>query len=231
MQPTLSSLRPLFGGLLLAFLAAGPDPATAQSTLPAPPPAAAPATTLWEPAAAPVAARGPVAGPPARWFRLDTTQLAARLATAPPETRPEAAITLDLPHPDGTLHRYALTRVPVLAPALAARYPRLRTFAGRALDEPAATVRLEYTPTGLHAELRGADGSVSTITGIESEPATPPTLYQSRAQAPVAFDCQALLPPDAPRSSGPAIHPRPRPRPTAGSCARCGWPWPPPTSS
>ncbi|SDY05843.1 zinc-dependent metalloprotease [Hymenobacter psychrophilus] len=197
MQPTISSLRPLLGGLFFAALIGHSGPAAAQSTPANPTTAVAQASTLWEPVAAPAAARGPVAGPPARWFRLDTTQLAARLALAPLETRPEAAVPIELPHPDGTLHRYTLTQVPVMAPALAARYPRIRTFAGRSLDEPAATVRLEWTSAGLHAQLLGADGAVSSILGDES--AATPALYQSRAQAPVLFDCQALLPPGTPQ--------------------------------
>ena len=196
MQPTISLLRPLLGGLFFAALGGLPAPAAAQSTSSTPNATTAQTSSLWQPATAPVAARGPVTGAPARWFRLDTTQLAARLALAPAETQPAAPVVLELPHPDGTLHRYAFRQVPVMAPALAARYPRLRTFAGRSLDEPAATVRLEWTPTGLHAQLLAADGSVSSISGDAA--AAAPALYQSRAQAPVVFDCQALLPPGTP---------------------------------
>ncbi|NVO83869.1 zinc-dependent metalloprotease [Hymenobacter terrestris] len=199
MQPIISSLRLLLSGLFFAVLASQPTLVAAQSTPSNPAKPAITAghgTSLWEAVAAPAAARGPVAGPPASWFRLDTTQLAARLALAPAENQPAAPVVLELPHPDGTIHRYAFTQVPVMAPALAARYPRIRTFAGRSLDEPAATVRLEWTPTGLHAQLLAADGAVSSILADESAAAS--TLYQSRPQAPVAFDCQSLLPPDAP---------------------------------
>lgn len=79
---------------------------------------------LWLPVPAPTAARGAGAKPePSRWFALDAAQLQARLAPAPPETQPAAAVTLELPYPDGSLHRFAITQVPVMAPALAARYP------------------------------------------------------------------------------------------------------------
>ena len=82
---------------------------------------------------------------------MDAAQLQARLAPALPETQP-AAVTLELPYPDGTLHRFAITQMPVMAPALAARYPEIRTYAGRTLDDAGTAVRLENTPADLPPE-------------------------------------------------------------------------------
>ncbi|WP_460557584.1 reprolysin-like metallopeptidase, partial [Hymenobacter daeguensis] len=138
---------------------------------------------LWQPVAAPMA-RGSAAQP-GRWFRLDASQLAERLAGAPPETNRPAAVPLELPAPDGTLHRFALTLVPVLSPALAARYPGIRTYAGQSPDDPTATVRLETSPGGLHAQVLSLTRSFS----IETDGAG---RYQSHADAPGAFACQAL---------------------------------------
>lgn len=142
-------------------------------------------TPLWTPAPAP-SARG-LERPAGQWFTLDAAQLATRLAQAPPETRPAEAIVLELPYPDGTLHSFAITQVPVLAPALAARYPRLLAYAGHALEEPTTTVRLEWTPTGLHAQVLEQTGSLS----VQPDP-TAPTRYQSRAEALPEFSCLAL---------------------------------------
>ena len=146
-------------------------------------------TPLWQPAAAP-AARLNDTGPKTtgRWFTLDAPQLAARLASAPPETRPAAAVTLELPYPDGTLHRFALTQVPVMAPALAARYPQIQTYAGAGLDEPTATVRLETSPAGLHAQV--LDPTSGTLS-IEAAPG-PANRYQSHPTAMPEFACEAL---------------------------------------
>ena len=143
-------------------------------------------TALWQPAPAPQA-RGEAKPEAGRWFTLDAAQLAARLAPAPPETRPAAAVVLELPYPDGTLHRFALTQVPVMAPALAARYPQIRTYAGRGLDEPTATVRLETAPSGLHAQVLRPGGALS----VDADPATPGR-YHSRADTIPEFDCRAL---------------------------------------
>ncbi|AII53064.1 reprolysin-like metallopeptidase [Hymenobacter sp. APR13] len=180
--------------LLLAFLSSA-GAAQAQSA----------ADALWQEVAAP-AARGPLAVP-ARWYSLDTTRLARRLATAPPENHPEQAVTLEIPYPDGQLHRFAVTQVPVMAPALAARYPRIRTYAARSLDEPGTTARLEWTPAGLHAQVLGPAGVVS----VEADAETPGR-YQSRLGEIPEFDCRALpVPGQARRPAGGTPPPAPAP--------------------
>jgi hypothetical protein len=160
-------------------------------------------STLWHPIAAP-AARGS-AVQPGQWFLLNAGQLAARLASAPPETNRAAAVPLALPYPDGTLHHFALTLVPVLAPALAARYPNIHTYAGQGIDDPTATVRLETSPAGLHAQ-------VLTLTSSFSIEAAGAGRYQSRADAPGEFSCQALpVPGRAVRATASSAPPPPAP--------------------
>ena len=168
-------------------------------------------TPLWQLAAAPaaLAARnGNAQKSPGNWFTLDAPQLAARLASAPLETRPTAAVTLELPYPDGTLHRFALTQVPVMAPALAARYPQIQTYAGHGLDEPTASVRLETSPAGLHAQvLNSNSGTLS----IEAAPGLA-NRYQSHPDGLPEFDCRALLVPGRvrrPTGGTPPVPPAP----------------------
>ncbi|UYZ63421.1 zinc-dependent metalloprotease [Hymenobacter weizhouensis] len=151
---------------------------------------------LWRAVPGP-AARGTAAAP-GQWFRLDAARLTARLAQAPPETRPTEAVPLELPYPDGTLHRFLVTQVPVMAPALAARYPQIRTYAARALDEPATTARLEWTSQGLHAQILTATGTVQ----VQADAANP-ALYQSQPQERPEFTCLALpVPGQAQRPQG-----------------------------
>ncbi|GAA4015612.1 zinc-dependent metalloprotease family protein [Hymenobacter fastidiosus] len=141
----------LLGGLLCA--AAGqPQTAVAQRV-------------LWADAAqAPAAARQTMAR--LSQYRSVTVQLEsmrATLAPAPVEQGAGArnsATVVSLPLPDGTSQRFRIVQTPVMEPALAARYPNIRTYAGQGIDNPAATARLDVTPAGFHAMISLAGRTV-----------------------------------------------------------------------
>ena len=92
-------------------------------------------------------------------FRLDLGTVRNALAGSPSEASTTAPRTIAIPAPDGTLQRFAVTRSAVMTRALARRHPEIRTYAGRGLDDPTATVRLDTTPLGFHAAVRSDRGS------------------------------------------------------------------------
>jgi hypothetical protein len=97
-----------------------------------------------------------------RAYRLDREGMAARLAAAPEESARvprERRLTLALPRPDGHFVRFAIQASPVMEPGLAAKHPDIETYSGRGLDDPATTVRLDLTPLGFHASVRGPGGA------------------------------------------------------------------------
>jgi hypothetical protein len=100
-----------------------------------------------------------------RAFTLDQAALANRLDAAPQTGLRARALTsgnsvvLSLPAPDGGFQRFAVQESPIMAPGLAAQHPEIKTYAGRGIDDPAATIRADTTPLGFHASVRSPDGA------------------------------------------------------------------------
>ncbi|WP_104107633.1 reprolysin-like metallopeptidase [Nocardioides sp. 616] len=89
-------------------------------------------------------------------FTLDGSALRGELRDAPLEQSTAAAETVWVPSPDGDLVAFAVKESPVMEAELAAEHPELRTYAGRGVEDPTATIRFDVTPNGFHAAVRGA---------------------------------------------------------------------------
>ena len=74
-----------------------------------------------------------------------------------------------LPTADGGLGRFAVEPVSIMEAGLAARFPRIRTYRGVGLDDPAAIARLDLTPLGFHAMVLSPAGTVL----VEPDEASP----------------------------------------------------------
>jgi hypothetical protein len=155
------SSRLLLALVLATTAGALTEGATAAPAPPGRPPAAERVSRerLWRE----VAARPDGSGRrPVRTFELNERALAAMVAGAPLESAgaAEAGMAeITLPGPDGKLVRFRFVESPLLAPALAARFPEIRTYRGWGIDDPSTTVRFTRTSGGLHAHVRAATSS------------------------------------------------------------------------
>ena len=89
-----------------------------------------------------------------RTLRLDEAAFASLVETAPRELTDDARgrkVVLSLPLPEGGFARFRIEDSPIMEEALAAEFPELRTFRGQGLDDPSATLRFDWTPSGFHA--------------------------------------------------------------------------------
>jgi len=111
-------------------------------------------------AAARAAATSPLA-PQLRQYQaytLDLAGLRAALAAAPLRSNAAApALTLGLPMPDGTTRHFRVWEAPLMAPALAARYPALHTYGGQGVENPLAQLSLTVSPRTFAAQVLNAD--------------------------------------------------------------------------
>jgi hypothetical protein len=97
-----------------------------------------------------------------RVVSLDRADLRQSLAAAPAEGTAAARnepLVLALPAPAGGFERFAVYESSIMEPGLAAKHPEIKTYAGRGIDDAAATVRLDLSPLGLHASVRSPDGN------------------------------------------------------------------------
>ena len=58
---------------------------------------------------------------------------------------------LELPIPPGGRASYRIWESPVMEPGLAARFPGIKTFSGQGIDDPTATIKIDFTELGFHA--------------------------------------------------------------------------------
>lgn len=167
------SLRPLSVAAALACLMSSAGLALVSTSAVAAPSAVTPAVTqssasFWRDVSerlSPLSARNAKAVIQPTKFRaaaLDKAGITAFAATAPLERSAGAAVAplvISLPHPEGGFQRFALVESPIMEEGLAAKFPDIKTYAGKGLDDPRATLRMDITPLGLRASVRSASGS------------------------------------------------------------------------
>src|SRR5688572_22953822 len=98
-----------------------------------------------------------------RTISLNRTMLAAKLKAAPREFSAQAKtknVVLSLPSPQGTFTRFRIEESSIMAPELAARFPEIKTYKGQGIDDPTATTRFDWTPTGFHGIVLSETGTV-----------------------------------------------------------------------
>jgi len=107
-----------------------------------------------------------------RIFQLDETSLGTSLKQAPARSVVPAALSsfvLTIPNSDGKPERFRAVESSVMEPALAAKYPGIKTYVGQGIDDPSATIHFDLSPRGFHAMVLGADRKTMYIDPVDRE--------------------------------------------------------------
>jgi hypothetical protein len=97
-----------------------------------------------------------------RTMAVDRAALEDVLAQAPMEftAAAEAAVVeLSLPKPDGSTERFRLVESPMISAEVAKERPDWKTYEGRGIDDPTATMRMSWSNDGFSAYVIGKDGA------------------------------------------------------------------------
>jgi hypothetical protein len=91
-----------------------------------------------------------------RTFKIDSTVLKATLAKAPMEftqaSRNEPLV-ISLPTPNGGSARFAIVESPGMEKGLSELLPIIKTYSGQGIDDRTATIKLDWTYNGFHAQV------------------------------------------------------------------------------
>ena len=133
-----------------------------------------------------------------RGLRVTQAALNTALGKAPREFSGLPGAEFPLPMPDGTFARFAVEESAIMEPGLAARFPELKTYVARGIDDPGLSARLDVTPQGFHALVLGADGVSFYVDPYWRDDATQYIAYRRRdfAAAGKSLQCGVLGAPD-----------------------------------
>ena len=94
-----------------------------------------------------------------RTLELDTSSIKAFMETAPKEFTPDAKnhpLILSLPMPDGSYSRFSIVKYDMMQPGLAAMFPYFKSYSGQGIDDPYATIKIDWNALGFHAQILSA---------------------------------------------------------------------------
>lgn len=90
-------------------------------------------------------------------YTLDVTGIKNYFNSVPElkdsDSKDQAPIIV-LPMPDGTKAKFRIWKSSVMAPELAQQFPKLVTFTGQGIDDRYATLKLDFTELGFHAQIK-----------------------------------------------------------------------------
>ncbi len=95
-------------------------------------------------------------------LHLDLSALRTALALAPKEGEKSFAdgLQLSFPMPDGSVKTFSILETVVMHPLLAAKYPLIKTYIAKGMDDPYAWMRLDVTYLGFNAMISTSEGMV-----------------------------------------------------------------------
>lgn len=125
-------------------------------------------------------------------YKLDETTIQSDLAKAPTGKVSNSPVTIMVPVGDGTMEKFRVAEASVLEPALAAKFPQIKSYTGRGIDNPASTIRFDVTPEGFHAMILSPNRSTIYVNPVAVDKSSRVYAIYTRANtsSPEEFKCE-----------------------------------------
>ena len=128
-------------------------------------------------------------------FTLNLDGLRNVLSNAPQRASgaKNSQVTLSIPNEIGTLERFSIYENSALDPALAARYPEIKSYIGIGIDNPHSTAYFSVTPLGFKSMTLSADKAAVFIEPISQDLTTYSVFRKAdRTQSLSPFECSVI---------------------------------------
>ena len=101
----------------------------------------------------------------AKIFELDVTELNKSLLNSPKRSAltSKSNTIISFPNADGKLERYRIFESSNMDPALAAKYPEIKSYVGNGIDNPTSSIYFSTSPLGIQTMAINADKSAVFI--------------------------------------------------------------------
>jgi Metallo-peptidase family M12B Reprolysin-like/Secretion system C-terminal sorting domain/Bacterial pre-peptidase C-terminal domain/Fibronectin type III domain len=103
-------------------------------------------------------------------FQLNEAAFKSDLTNVPSERNVavnQSAFIISIPMPNGQVERFRVVEAPVMHADLAARYPNIKAYAGKGIDDPAASIRFDLSPEGFHGTVFSVNHSAVYIDPVD----------------------------------------------------------------
>lgn len=128
-----------------------------------------------------------------RTFNLNQVLMKTILESAPAEFKGQYGMSntiITLPMPDGTFERFRIEHSPVVEQGLVDKFPELgATYRGQGIDDPTATVRLDFMPSGFHSMILSERGTFMVDPYSKGDTANYISYRKSDVQKTSEFSC------------------------------------------
>jgi len=93
-----------------------------------------------------------------RTVKADLNGVVLMLAKSPLENSANSEYIIELPNPDGRMSKFSITEYSMMELSLADKYPDIKTYNIKGIDDPYATGKIDITMHGFHAMILSARG-------------------------------------------------------------------------